>query len=378
MATRKTTDWSPGQWQDAPTGPARDPETGTTFSVLTGGEGSNTHIYFNRANFTGDSRQLIFRSDRTGSWQIYAYDIEGKRLRRLTDAGRNPGRPSIDQVRPLLYYTQGDAVHRLNIDTLEETVVYRHPTPAGGTFLLMDLSSDGQYLGFMEIGPYDKAADNAADFVRRFEARPLTRFFIATADGAKAWQVHEEKRHLQHLLFCPTDPTTLMYCHEGPWDRVDQRLWLMDWDGSGIRPLRVQDTPELAIGHEYWCADGRHVDYVRHWAGRPTAVCRIDVASGQETVLTEHPFCHFIADATGQTIVGDDPECVALLAVATGTVTPLVRHNQELTIANTLYHPHPAFSPDGQQIVFCRRDEAGRNDVCLLTLSEAMTGRSNG
>jgi Tol biopolymer transport system component len=44
----------------------------------------------------------------------------------------------------------------------------------------------------------------------------------------------------------------------------------------------------------------------------------------------------------------------------------LVRHNQELTIANTLYHPHPAFSPDGSRIVFCRRDQEGHNDVCLL------------
>ena len=110
---------------------------------------------------------MIFRSDRTGSWQIYAYDIAGRRVRRLTDAAADPGRPSIDQWRPLLYYTQGDFVHRLNVETLEETVVYRHPTPAGGTFLLMDLSSDGQYLGFMEIGPYDKLDNKADDFVRR-------------------------------------------------------------------------------------------------------------------------------------------------------------------------------------------------------------------
>ena len=56
--------------------------------------------------------------------------------------------------------------------------------------------------------------------------------------------------------------------------------------------------------------------------------------------------------------------------VLTGALKPLVRHNQELTIANTLYHPHPAFSPDGQRIVFCRRDDAGRNDVCLIRFEE--------
>lgn len=355
-----------GEWVPAPPQRRQDSQTGHSFDVVSGGIGNNTHIYFNRANFTGDSQHLIFRSDRTGSWQIYAYNIGGRRLRRLTEAALDPGRPSIDPCRPLLYYTQGCEVRRLNIETLDDEAVYRHPTPEGGTFLLMDISGDGQYLGFMEIGPYDKAKDGTADFVRRFEARPLSSFWVATADGAKVWKVHEEKRHLQHLLFCPTDPTTLMYCHEGPWDRVEQRLWLMRWDGTQIRPLRYQETPDLAIGHEYWCPDGRHVDYVRRCKGRPTAVCRIDTLSGRETVLTLHGYCHFICDRTGTLIVGDDAEYVTLLDVPTGTLTPLVRHNQELTIANTLYHPHPAFSPDGTLIVFCRRDEQGRNDVCLM------------
>ena len=355
-----------GEWIAAPAEKRRDAESGILFDVLTGGIGNNMHIYFNRANFACDGKQVIFRSDRTGSWQLYAYDIAGQRLRRMTDTTLDPGRPSIDPCRPLLYYTQGDVLHRLHIDTLEDTVVYRHPTPEGGAFLLMDISGDGQYLGFMQIGPYDRASDGTADFVRRFEARPLSSFWLAAADGGKVWKVHEEKRHLQHLLFNPTDPTTLMYCHEGPWDRVEQRLWLMRWDGTQIRPLRYQETPDLAIGHEYWVADGRHVDYVRHCKGRPTAVCRIDTLTGKEAVLAEHGYCHFISDRTGNLIVGDDAEYVSLLNVADGKRMPLVRHNQELTIATTLYHPHPAFSPDGRRIVFCRRDEHGHNDLCLM------------
>jgi len=365
--------WPVGEWMAAPARRLHDEQTGVAFDVLTGGSGNNRHIYFNRSNFTHDGTRVIFLSDRTGSWQIYAYDMTRQRMRRLTDAGLDPRRPSIDPCRPWLYYTQGDTVRRLHVDTLEDTLVYRHPTPAGGTFLLMDISGDGQYLGLMEIGPYEKAEDSTADLVRRFEARPLSSFWIATADGVKAWKAHEEKRHLQHLLFNPTDPTTLMYCHEGPWDRVEQRLWLMRWDGSHIRPLRYQETPDLAIGHEYWLADGRHVDYVRHCKGQPTAVCRVDTLSGVETVLTLHGYCHFISDRTGDGIVGDDAEYVTLLDVPSGELTPLVRHHQELTIANTLYHPHPAFSPDGRRIVFCRRDAAGRNDVCLISTPDKGT-----
>jgi oligogalacturonide lyase len=358
--------WSLGTWVDSPARVQRDETTGRSYRVLTGAVGNNRHIYFNRANFTGDGRYVILLSDRTGSWQIYAYDLARERMCRLTDAQLDPGRPSIDPIRPLLYYTQGSAVYRLDVDTLDENVVYTHPNPADRTFLLMDISGDGQYLGFMEIGPYDRAQDSTADFVRRFEARPLSSFWIATADGAKVWKAHEEKRHLQHLLFNPLDPTTLMFCYEGPWDRVEQRMWLMKWDGGQIRPLRYQEHPDIAIGHEYWLADGQHVDYVRRRKGQPTAVCRINVHTGRETVLTHHGFSHFVSDRSGRWIVGDDAEHVALLEVESGETTPLVRHGQALTIANTLYHPHPAFSPDGRLIVFCRRGARGHNDVCLV------------
>ncbi len=360
-------EYARGVWIAAPAQQQRDTETGHAFDVLSGGIGNNVHVYFNRANFTYDGRHLIFRSDRTGSWQLYAYDISEQRLRRLTEATLDPhvkGRPCIDPCRPLLYYMQGSEVHRLNIETLVDEVVYRHPTSEGGTFYLMDISGDGQYLGFVEEAPFDKTDDARADWGRRFEARPLTSFWIATADGARVWKVHEEKRCLQHLLFCPTDPTTLMYCHEGPNDRVEQRMWLMHWDGTRIRPLRYQETPDLAIGHEYWCRDGRHVDYMNY---ARKAICRIDTLSGEETVLADHHFCHFISDRSGTLIVGDEfAGYITLLDVKTGTLTPLVRHNQEMTMANGLYHPHPAFSPDGKHIVFCRKDEQGRNDVCLM------------
>ena len=112
----------------------RDEQTRAPFDVLTGGVGNNRHVYFNRANFTHDGRQVIFLSDRTGSWQVFSYDIAGQRLRRLTDAALDPGRPSIDPCRPLLYYTQGDSVRRLHVQSLEDTVIYTHSTPSSSAF----------------------------------------------------------------------------------------------------------------------------------------------------------------------------------------------------------------------------------------------------
>ncbi len=362
--------WDRGVWYDYPPLTIEDEVTGRSYAQITKGEGNNKHVYFNRLNFVDNGRYLLINSDRTGSWQIYAYDLQKERIRRLTDCTLDPGRPSVDPYRPLIYYTQGDLVYQLNIETLEEKLIHTHETPETGQFVLLDISRDGQYLGFMEMGAYEHAEDGPADFVRRYEVRPLCSFWVMTSDGAKVWKAHEEKRNLQHLLFCPTDPTTLLFCYEGPWDRVEQRLWLMKWDGSNIRPLRYQEHPDIRIGHEYWLDDGRSVAYAYTCPAldEPTSVRMVDVATGRETIITEHPFCHFINDREGRWIVGDDPQYVTLLNLATNELTPLAAHHQELTIANTLYHPHPAFSPDGSRIVFCRRDAAGNNDVCLISM----------
>lgn len=122
---------------------------------------------------------------------------------------------------------------------------------------------------------------------------------------------------------------------------------------------------------------GRWVEMPGHRVADPGTGVEYDVLTGgvgnnthvyfnRANFTGDGRFLIFRSDRTGNRIVGDDADYVPLLDVPTGTLTPLVRHNQELTIANTLYHPHPAFSPDGTRIVFCRRDAAGSNDVCLV------------
>jgi oligogalacturonide lyase len=366
-------DWRRGEWLEHPLRRMTDEETGRTILQVTCGEGNNRHIYFNRPNFTSDGRQLILLSDRTGSWQVYAHDLQSQRVRRLTECRLDPGRPAVDAVRPAIYYTQGPSIHRIDLGSLEEQVVYRHNLSPGGTFVLLDLSHDGQYLVCMELAAYDATGSGPTDFVRRFEVRPLTRIWVIAADGAHAWMAHEEYRHLQHMLFRPGDPSTILYCHEGPWDRVDQRMWLMHWDGSGIRPLRVQEHPGITIGHEYWM-DRHRVAYMYACSalGHAKSVRWFDLRTEKEQVVTEHPYSHFISDRAGARIVGDDPEYVTLLDMESARLTPLARHGQALTVANTLYHPHPAFHPSGKAIVFCRRDAEGHNDVCLIDLSESL------
>ena len=51
------------------------------------------------------------------------------------------------------------------------------------------------------------------------------------------------------MLFSPTDPTLLMYCHEGPWQLVD-RIWLIHTDGSHNTLIHKRTMAMEIAGHE--------------------------------------------------------------------------------------------------------------------------------
>jgi oligogalacturonide lyase len=63
-----------------------------------------------------------------------------------------------------------------------------------------------------------------------------------------------------HMLFSPTDPTLIMYCHEGMWQKVD-RIWLVHTDGSQNTLIHKRTMAMEIAGHEFWGLDGKTIWY---------------------------------------------------------------------------------------------------------------------
>jgi oligogalacturonide lyase len=61
---------------------------------------------------------------------------------------------------------------------------------------------------------------------------------------------------LGHLQFSPTDRNKCMYCHEGPWHLVMQRIFIADTDTMEVFPCFRQNK-EDSVGHEFWTRDGK-------------------------------------------------------------------------------------------------------------------------
>jgi oligogalacturonide lyase len=111
--------------------------------------------------------------------------------------------------------------------------------------------ADGKPLTFAEA--------KEVRLLQREQARiPMALFTVNTATGEQRI-IHESTDWLNHLQFSPTDPAGLMFCHEGPWHRVD-RVWAMRLGGE---PRLVhQRTMNMEIaGHEFFDVDGHTIWY---------------------------------------------------------------------------------------------------------------------
>jgi oligogalacturonide lyase len=102
---------------------------------------------------------------------------------------------------------------------------------------------------------------------RRLAARlPLVLFTIRLEPGPGGEKPGDMKTLLHstdwvnHLLFSPTDPTLLMYCHEGPWQKVD-RIWMIHTDGTHNTLIHKRTMAMEIAGHEFWGLDGETIWY---------------------------------------------------------------------------------------------------------------------
>ena len=78
-------------------------------------------------------------------------------------------------------------------------------------------------------------------------------FTINTKTG-ETKEILREHEWLNHEQFSPTDPTLIMFCHEGTWHEVDLRT-----DGTGLTKIHIRTMNMEIAGHEFFSADGHTI-----------------------------------------------------------------------------------------------------------------------
>jgi oligogalacturonide lyase len=108
--------------------------------------------------------------------------------------------------------------------------------------------------------PLDQPRNKGQMMEQRWAARLPMGLFTMSVQTGEVKTIHRSRDWLNHLLFSPTDPTLLMFCHEGPWHKVD-RIWTIRTDGTQITKVHTRTMAMEIFGHEFWSADGKTIWY---------------------------------------------------------------------------------------------------------------------
>lgn len=258
-------------WAADPSAPPKswvDPDTGHRVVRLTDEPGSAS-LYFNQNGVTADGKKLVYTTPNG----ISVLDFASKSARavvtgkvRLIDAGRKTQR---------VFYLRDGAAFWTNVDTGETHRIGDLPRRGGISTVNADetllagtyIEGDGADYGAnarpqqqQQGHALDQPANKGQMMEDRLAARlPMAMYTMHVATG-EVRVVHRATDWLNHLLFSPSDPGLLMFCHEGPWHKVD-RIWTIRTDGTGIRKIHTRTMAMEIFGHEFWSADGKTIWY---------------------------------------------------------------------------------------------------------------------
>ncbi len=355
-----------------------DARTGVEIRQLTRHKGHSHHLYFTNPGWYDGGRKLLFGSDRGNRTNLYGVDLASGAITQLTDldqppppaetsflfASKNPRREEV-------YFWHGRTLVALDLVSLEERPLYE--APAGFLTNITNVTADGTWLC---TGLYEDLSGRFridllhgyVGFREYWAARPLSRILrIDTASGA-AETVFEERYWIGHVNTSPALPHLLTFCHEGPWEGVDNRIWGLDLNDGRVWKIRPTAEGER-VGHEYWFADGEQIGYHGRYAdGMPFyGSVRYD-----DTARTEAPFpadsTHFHSNDLGL-IVGDGSRAAPQLLLwrfRDGRFEgPRVALTHRGSFHVQITHVHPRFSPDGRQILYAS-DASGYGNLHLI------------
>jgi oligogalacturonide lyase len=395
---------------DDPPGDWIDPATGHRVIRLSTEPGSSS-LYFHQNTYTPEGDKLVFDT-RAG---IAAVD--------LTTLGNQPPKPEliVPGGRALatarrtrdVYFLRDGALQAAHVDTktvrevvriigrgnlavnADETVVVRAVSaadPSGSTprpeprkLLPQRERMFGEKLKLnLPLSPQEEASARKEEGLSRRVANPTSMAFVFTnIKTGESRTVGYQYAWLNHLQFSPTDPTLLLYCHEGTWHEVD-RVWAIRTDGTQQRLMHKRTIDMEIAGHEFWGNDGKTIWYdLQTPRSREFWLAGVNVETGERVrykIGRDQWSVHYNVSRDGKLFAGDggDPGQVAFAKDGQWIYTFRPRPTGELewerlvdmSKHNYRLEPNVTITPDGKWVVF-RSNMHGPTHVYAAEVAKA-------
>ncbi len=323
------------------------------------------HGYFYNKIQTNDGRYFIYASNADGERNLYKMDLTDGRALQLTENDNiNDFGYRLTSDDKYLILFKGDRLVKMNMDTLEDTILYEQPE-GWITYKNPGISTDDRYIAGVEMNKKDRVERGKGDwsgFRPQFERKPECRIFYLDTKTGKSHIVHEEKNcWLAHPQIRPFDNNTILFCHEGPGLLIDARLWLVNSDGTKHRCAKPKSINNEHVTHEYWLKDGSGFAFVQSESDMcdMMSVRMIDPDTLQEVMLIEcNRSCHITSNYDNTIIVGDGKnntsDYLYKIDLREQKTEKLCYHGTSWQSYGTTQdsHPHPMFSSDEKHIFY--------------------------
>jgi oligogalacturonide lyase len=356
-----------------------DRDTGSAVTRLTPLDVTCHRNYFYQKCFTNDGGKLIFAGEwgpqPSPNWNYHLLDLASQTAVQLTEgAGENTFGGFMSPDDRYLYFVRAERqLIRLDLCDLSEAVAYTVPEGWVGYGTWVANSACTKMVG-IEIAAEDWfPLSDWKKFNEMFHRQPRCRLFSVDLATGRQTVILEQKGWLGHPQYRPGDDSTVAYCHEGPHDLIDARMWFVNEDGTHRRCGKAHEAGESCT-HEFWVPDGSAMIYVSYRHDSPERwICRLDPVTLNNEVLMAMPQCsHLMSNHGGTLIVGDgcgkasgdsaasnemltgDPY-LHLFDLKAGTTRPIARHDSSWGVykqSRQVTHPHPSFTPDEKRVLY--------------------------
>lgn len=358
----------------------KDEETGAHIIRLTAGKHVCHHIYPTMSSTTGDGKFLLYFREVSRRRQLYAMNLEtGNSLQLTAGKGVDDYHAAFSADGKHVYYLQENVLWKLDARDLLRERIYSPGTE--WTMREFSFSDDERYMVSLEAaaGTDIEALSGLRDwstFAIGSLLEPRCRLVYIDLETGSQTVLVDEDCWLGRPSIRPGDADTIMYCHEGPYNMIDTRIWLVQSDGSNKRPCREQGQ-DTVLTWEFWFPDGKQLGFLC-WNvhdGRPEEIHAISPETLEETTLCScPPFAHCSCSPDGRYIVGDtagstkpvhlraegqaasaDDDYIYMCDLLTGEELRICHHGSSFlpkygTVLDS--EPHPVFSKDGRSVIY--------------------------
>ncbi len=377
-----------------------DESTGYRIIRLTRRPGNNMSFYFHNNPFV-DNKMIFYGTDflitnkndsvkqETGNVpasnkQLYSVDLKNLKVEQLTYQTSPMNGEIVAPKGKLVYYQIKDSVFSTTIETKETKLVYVFPADFKANITTVNSDETllaGAWNSDKEKELFRNNPNKSSYFNLIYEAREPRTLFTVNVKTGELKKLFTDSAWLNHVQFSSTQPEILMFCHEGPWHKVD-RIWTININTRQVKLMHKRTMDMEIAGHEWFAPDGKTIWFDLQQPRSVTFyVAGVNVLTGEErkfALKRDEWSIHFNITPDQKLFAGDggDPGQVAkakdgrwiYLFTPEGEgfkserLVDMKNHNYRL-------EPNVHFSPDGKWVIF-RANFEGHTDVYAVEIKK--------